>query len=651
MQPPDDSSSSSQLGTKRESLIHGSGANADTMRPSDLIGKVVAERYKIIEPLGSGGMGTVYRAEHIHMRKPVALKVLHRELTHLPEIVARFEREAIAAARIAHPNVAAATDYGRMPDGACYLVLEYVHGHSLRQALLQTGTFGLDRACRIAKQIALALSAAHEAGIVHRDLKPENVMLDDGATEPDFVKVLDFGIAKIHMPEQAGQPELTRMGTVFGTPEYMSPEQALGQTADTRADLYSLGIMFYEMLTGRTPFADKEMIAVVTRHMTEAPPPLPFDVDPEVAALITQLLAKRPSERPQTAQEVAARIDTLMASPLEFRASEPNRASLISATSGPNFSSPAGNSLETAATAIHVNRTRATMRPSLPVWLRRTIYIGRRRVPFVIVLLLSLVMLVVTLLAVSLAGWLRPTGNPALPSASAVAAITSANRPSVKKASTPDPLLKPARLGDKVALAALEARPASELDAEQWTAIARGRARNRQWSNALEAYEHALTKAPTLIRDGELLSDVRSAAAAPESSAQALSFAAERLKSAGVDIVYDVWAAAASGHGTQNDARSAKKLLDDPQVRALASKPLKVALELNDARGCADYRRILPKVIIGGDDRCLRTLRRLTFDRGCGLFKLGDCYACLRSTNTLSQSIDAVKNRPGPTFR
>ena len=651
MQPPDDSSSSRQLGTERESLIHGSGANADTMRPAELIGKVVAERYRIIEPLGSGGMGTVYRAEHIHMRKPVALKVLHRELTHLPEIVARFEREAIAAARITHPNVAAATDYGRMPDGACYLVLEYVHGHSLRQTLLQCGTFDVDRACRIAKQIALALSAAHEAGIVHRDLKPENVMLDDGATEPDFVKVLDFGIAKIHMPEQADQPALTRMGTVFGTPEYMSPEQALGQTADARADLYSLGIIFYEMLTGRTPFADKEMIAVVTRHMTEAPPPLPYDVDPEVAALITQLLAKRPSERPQTAQEVAARIDALLVSSLELRASEPNRASLLSATSGPNFATPSGRPLETAATAINVNRAHATVRPSLPVWLRRTIRIGKRRFPLVIVLLLSLVMLVVTLLAVSLAGWLRPTGNSATPVTSVVAPVTTAIRALVKKASIPDPLLKQARLGDKVALATLEARPASELDAEQWTAIARGRARNRQWQNALDAYEHALGKAPNLIRDGELVSDIRGAAAAPETSAQALSFAAERLKSTGVDIIYDVWSAAASGHGTQNDARAAKKLLDDPQVRTLASKPLMIALELNDARGCADYRRMLPKVISGGDDRCLRTLRRLTFDRGCGLFKLGDCYACLRGTNALSQSIDAVKNRPGPTFR
>jgi serine/threonine-protein kinase len=226
----------------------------------------VAERYRVIELLGSGGMGSVYRAEHVHMRKSVAFKLLHRELTHLSDIVARFEREAIAAARITHPNVAAATDFGRLPDGACYLVLEYVQGKSLRQCLLLAAPFDADRVLRIAKQIALALGAAHEAGIVHRDLKPENVMLVDGTAEPDFVKVLDFGIAKIHMPEQEGQPALTRMGTIFGTPEYMSPEQALGQSADARTDLYSLGIIIYEMLTGRTPFADKELVAVLTRQ-------------------------------------------------------------------------------------------------------------------------------------------------------------------------------------------------------------------------------------------------------------------------------------------------------------------------------------------------------------------------------------------------
>ena len=142
-----------------------------------LLGQLVADRYRILELLGSGGMGAVYRAEHVHMRKSVAFKVLHRELTHLSDVVTRFEREAIAAARITHPNVASATDFGRLSDGACYLVLEYVQGKSLRHSIVQSAPFASERVLTISRQIALALGAAHEAGIVHRDLKPENVML------------------------------------------------------------------------------------------------------------------------------------------------------------------------------------------------------------------------------------------------------------------------------------------------------------------------------------------------------------------------------------------------------------------------------------------------------------------------------------------
>jgi serine/threonine-protein kinase len=646
VQPPDDSSRPSQPDATHRSELTSSDV-ATAVNASDLIGKLVAERYRVIEPLGAGGMGTVYLAEHIHMRKPVALKVLHRELTHLSDIVARFEREAIAAARITHPNVAAATDFGRLPDGSCYLVLEYVHGQSLRRALLQGGPFEPERASRIARQIALALAAAHEAGIVHRDLKPENVMLVDGS-EADFVKVLDFGIAKIHMPEQADQPALTRVGTIFGTPEYMSPEQALGQTADARADLYSLGIIYYEMLTGRTPFADKELVAVMTRHMTETPPPLPFEIDPTVAALVMQLLAKRPSERPQTAQEVAARLEAPLVSSAELRSSDSHRTPLLN--SAPSFAGITHRSIENLATAMNVNRAQ-TVRPSLPAWLRRTIRIGPRRVPLVMVLLLALAGMVLTLFTISIAGWFRSSDSATERSDDDPAASASIVQPAPKKPSAPDPVLKQARLGDPVALHALESRPFAEMDVEHWTSLARGRARNRQWRGALEAYAHALDRAPALARDGELLSDVRSAASDPEASAPALAFAAEHLKYAGVDIIYDVWSAAASGRGSQTEARAAKKLLDDPQVRAHASKALKTALELNDARGCTEYRRVLPKVTSAGDDRCLRTLRRLSYDRGCGLFGLGDCYACLRGNNALSQAIDAVKNRPGPTFR
>jgi eukaryotic-like serine/threonine-protein kinase len=645
----DDTSSSSPSAATDEEPRRTTDPATDAFDPRELVGQVVAERYRIIEPLGSGGMGTVYRAEHIHMRKSVAFKVLHRELTHLPEVVARFEREAIAAARITHPNVATATDFGRMPDGACYLVLEYVHGQSLRQALAQSGPFNEGRTCRIARQIALALAAAHEAGIVHRDLKPENVMLVDGLPDADSIKVLDFGIAKIHMPEQSEQPALTRMGTIFGTPEYMSPEQALGQTADARTDLYSLGIIAYEMLTGRTPFADKELLAVLTRQMTEAPAPLPAGVDPAVAALVNQLLAKRPGERPQTAQEIANRFDALQGNPIELRLSDTERVELFSELAA---TAESGHSELDIAAASNVKHVRATVRPSLPAWLRHTLRVGARRIPVVIVVLVSLATMVLTLLIVSVLSWVRPYGGTVTVSSTTPSSTIVSSTPApVKKPSPPDPLLKQARLGDATAIHAIESRPPADLDAEHWAALGRGRARNREWLGVLEAYGHALDKAPGLANDGELLSDIHGATLDANASVRALRFAAERLESTGMDIIYDVWSGAASGRASQSDARAARKLLDDPQLRSLASKSLRTALELSDARGCADYRRLLPKVTSDGDDRCLRVLRRLSYDRGCGLFGLGDCYSCLRGTNALPLAIEAAKSRPGPVFR
>src|SRR6267154_244140 len=195
---------------------------------ASLVGKVLSERYRIESVLGEGGMGAVYLAQHVLMRKRLAVKVLHPEMMGMPEVVKRFEREALAAAHIEHPNVAAATDFGKLDDGAFFLVLEYVEGTSLYD-LIGLGAMPVERAVHVAHQIASALARAHALGIVHRDLKPENVMLVDRDGDPDFVKVLDFGMAKIDafgfaMRESGMQP-LTRVGTVMGTPVYMSPEQ------------------------------------------------------------------------------------------------------------------------------------------------------------------------------------------------------------------------------------------------------------------------------------------------------------------------------------------------------------------------------------------------------------------------------------------
>ncbi len=210
-------------------------------------------------------MGAVYQAEHTHMRKRLAVKVLHPEMSRMPEVVARFEREAMAAAHIDHPNVAAATDFGKLDDGSFFLVLEYVEGKSLREVITE-GRLELGRAMHVTRQIASALGRAHALGIVHRDLKPENVMLVARDGDPDFVKVLDFGIAKVPIGGLIGEPKttgptgqvLTQLGMVYGTPEYMAPEQALGQPVDARADLYALGVMTFEMIVGARPLRARE---------------------------------------------------------------------------------------------------------------------------------------------------------------------------------------------------------------------------------------------------------------------------------------------------------------------------------------------------------------------------------------------------------
>lgn len=284
----------------------------------DLVGKVLADRYRVDALLGEGGMGRVYSVEHVLMRKRLAVKILHRELTTVPEVVARFEREAMAAANIEHPNIAAATDFGKLTDGSVYLVLEYVQGRNLRDEIAQ-GPFPIERALGIARQIASALHAAHSINIVHRDLKPENVMLVEKGNDKDFVKVLDFGIAKVPIgetPERGGGRPITKVGMVFGTPEYMSPEQALGQPVDGRADVYALGVILYEMIAGVRPFSSKSPVGILGQQLSSNPPPIHervpgLLVPPAIDTMLARLLAREVSERTQTAIEAVQSIDLL----------------------------------------------------------------------------------------------------------------------------------------------------------------------------------------------------------------------------------------------------------------------------------------------------------------------------------------------------
>src|SRR5262245_3857539 len=212
-----------------------------------LIGTTVAGRYKVIKPLGEGGMGQVYLAEHVAIQKRLALKVLRPEYAHKGDIVRRFQQEAISASRIKHPNVLDVFDFGQLENGCFYLAMEFLEGNDLADELARRRVFDPVTGIRIALQICRALGAAHANGVVHRDLKPENVFLQRTSDGEEVVKIVDFGIAQLRDNEQAEreskQRRLTRTGMVFGTPEYMAPEQAEGQHADQRADVYALGVM------------------------------------------------------------------------------------------------------------------------------------------------------------------------------------------------------------------------------------------------------------------------------------------------------------------------------------------------------------------------------------------------------------------------
>jgi eukaryotic-like serine/threonine-protein kinase len=272
------------------------------------VGTVVGGRYRVVEPIGEGSMGAVYRVEQVDSHEVWALKLLHADLGRHPEIIARFEREAIAASRIEHPNVVHATDFGCSADGSFFLVLDFVDGRDLRVELHE-GPMEAGRAINIMRGVVAGIRAAHERGVIHRDLKPENIMLVERDGNRDFVKLLDFGIARLESASnpQSGMQPLTVVGRPLGTPEYMSPEQVLGTPVDARSDLYSLGVIFFELLTGSCPF-DGNVSRLLQQHLTSEPPELPAAVaaeHPDLARIVRMLLAKTPKNRFQTAAELA----------------------------------------------------------------------------------------------------------------------------------------------------------------------------------------------------------------------------------------------------------------------------------------------------------------------------------------------------------
>jgi eukaryotic-like serine/threonine-protein kinase len=685
------------MSANSESPLAGLGLSEDS---DERVGTLLADRYRLESLLGEGGMGKVYQAEHVLMRKRLAVKILHRELTTVPEVVARFEREAMAAANIDHPNIAAATDFGKLADGAVFLVLEFVSGKNLRDEIAE-GPLPPVRAAHIVRQIASALDAAHALAIVHRDLKPENVMLIERSGDPDFVKVLDFGVAKVPIGEggrnRPGNP-ITKVGMVFGTPEYMAPEQALGQQVDGRADLYALGVIFYEMLSGVRPFSSKSPVGILGQQLSKPPPPLaercPGVVVPaSLEAVVMKLLAKEPSERFRSAGAVVQALEAVIGpSPARLTtgsggmlAQPPPRALSI-----PDLVPPPPDEIElpqppepVASESIQelpasdwsggepesppaIAQPSAPLQPSLArlgrmldrtyAWAdeRRRSLPDRLRRPLQplptpallwgsVASVLTGALLLVALVVV-LATRSKPLPAPLEPPAGAASAAPVV---APVAASAPVSSVQP-ELAREIAEAKASGSPAlielakkHDDNPRVLVELADSYMAQKKYKLAVEAIERLLAKDAAWAKETRVKNVIHAAAQMPQSADKAFSLLDGPMGHRGADVVYSL---------VVN-----KKILQPTRARAdrwlaanfesKASPAVAIAYQLHRAKNCKQRHDLLPMVGEQGDSRALLLLRALEQTTGCGNAKAGDCNPCLREDDALASAISAIERR------
>ncbi len=339
------------------------------VRPQDtFIGRdILNGQFQILQKIGSGGMGSVYKALQRDMNRMVAVKILHPKLANRADLVSRFRREARAMSHLTHPNTAKVFLYGELEDGSLYIIMEFLDGRNVNQTVRAEGPMAVERALPILVQACGALDEAHKQGIVHRDLKPENVFLCTQGGMKDYVKVLDFGLAKVTEREmRPGSLILTQEGMVFGTPEFMSPEQAQGKTLGPSSDIYSLAVILYEVLTGKLPFDAKTPMEYIQLHVTMPPIPLaeraPGKAFPPLLwPVIARALAKKPEARYASAADFAEAMTCVMRGATELPPHLTGEDGRATAKQGVF---PAATPSETKpATAVHVPATRQTAAP------------------------------------------------------------------------------------------------------------------------------------------------------------------------------------------------------------------------------------------------------------------------------------------------
>jgi serine/threonine-protein kinase len=612
-----------------------------------LVGRTLSDRYKLLRLLGEGAMGAVYLAEHILMHKRVAVKVLHAEMSRLPEVVGRFEREAVAAGHIEHPNVAAATDFGKLEDGSFFLVLEYVEGVSLRHRI-NRGALSFERSLNIVRQIASALGRAHQLGIVHRDLKPENVMLVDRDGDPDFVKVLDFGIARVPMGEIGREPKsgtaaITRAGMVYGTPEYMAPEQALGQEVDARADLYALGVMLYEMITGWRPFDADSKVQLLGMHVTAAIPKVqekaPDTVVPAaVDALIGALMAKDMRDRPASAKDVVDAIDAMATgAPLalagppsgNFRGAGPGTRSAPSLPE--NLPSLSG--LPTGYLAAPVVVQAKSLAGNVVAYVRRLPLAARVGVGALAVLLVG------GMIAVALGPSKRPPAT--LADGGAVKASTEPLRADVAEAVK---LFEKGEM-DKGRAKLGDAKPEASDMPRVYEAMVKGFFATGQPVEAISELDHLAGLDPISADKPEYIENVRKAAISGAGAEASLRFLEQHPTARGCDVLYDLAWVAKVPRPVSDRAAKALRVAD---VREKASDAASVAIDLRFAGLTCEAKSSINVAAKVGDARAIPMLRALAPARMVkvqGHYKAQDLLACVHGDDSVVRAIASIEAR------
>jgi serine/threonine protein kinase len=553
----------------------------------DLVGRTIADRYRVDELLGSGGMGAVFKGHHIGLERDVAIKVLHPSLGHDPEISARFDREARSASRLDHPNCVSVTDYGSTEDEMKFMVMQLLEGGELGRVLGKP--LPPLRAIELVLQIVRGLEHAHSQGVVHRDIKPENVFVTHDHSGREVLKLVDFGIAKIMTVD--GGKRMTQVGLVFGTPAYMSPEQAAGIEADERADLYSVGVMLYEMLAGKPPFDSPDPVVLVRMQITADPQPLPSEVPPVLAACVERLLAKNRVERFQSATEVR---EVLEGVHMMLRGD---------VTSSMDFPMPQTSSMEAASGSF-----------SRPLPLPPTAAPARERsvLPRV-VLFTGAAALAGTLLWVALAGERAAADSEPTAAVSGPPEIERVDGEVAIAAASPDPsalaeldrLIQSGELeGAETLLVAMRDRyPKHPQLSWRWGRLLTKR-KNKK-AQALAAYGHAIEGDLGLLDDKYFYAEIHDLMQIPALRDEALDLALREMGKYSHTFLLDLVNNEKKPLSYENRQRALEELSTDAASWALVNRRLNIALDVLQAKQsltpCQAYDEALTNVAAAPD--------------------------------------------------